>query len=107
MCDLSVKVTREARARPLASRNSFRERYQGAPSGCASFFIAPERNPDYSRVKASCKALAILDAVRNPVQLLVQCNLSQLHNRTVTKVRAGGMNDANVRPRIDGGREVC
>lgn len=79
MCDLSVKKTRRARARPLASRNSFRERCQGAPSGCAVLFFEREYAPDCSEVKASLSDNPILDAERNPIQLGRAADLS--HDR--------------------------
>lgn len=69
MCNLSVKKTRCYGAHPLASRDSFRERCQGAPSGCAVFFVAHEYAPDFTQVKASSKGVSPLDAVPIQVQL--------------------------------------
>jgi hypothetical protein len=80
MCDLSMKMTRESRARPLASRNPFRERCQEAPNGCAVLFVAHQYAPNYTQLKASSKGVAPLDAVPIQVQLRAQPDISQLHS---------------------------
>lgn len=77
MCDLSVKVTHVSRANPLASRDSFRERCQGAPSGCAVLFFTHEYAPHFTQVKASLRKTAALDAERNLIQLPRQYEISQ------------------------------
>jgi len=80
MCDLSMKMTRGIHANPLASRDPFRERCQGAPNGCAVLFVAHQYAPNYTQLKASSKGVAPLDAVPIQVQLRAQPDISQLHS---------------------------
>lgn len=76
-CDLSLKVTRLARVHPWTSRNSFRERCQVAPGGCAVFSLRTKYAPHFTHVKASPTGRFLLDAARNPIQLSAPRQLSQ------------------------------